>query len=244
MNLITCRPWTRIASSSSRMTRSGSRGDGGLVDRRHRVEPPGIGPDAVGQVGDIQAERAVHVDQRHVDAGVVHLADAAARSEGGVVQVRWVDLLGVVLAIERPGQPVVGPVDPEVDIGGGPERVVRRRVQQAPRVRGCAIARPPRRLVMERVEDLDLAQVGGHVAVARQLVGRDEAVDVRVDDHRSTAAAFPAVGDPSPPASSGNRSRSVLRAPSNSASEMVRYGDSIRSGKSPMPGASRSIVLS
>ena len=243
MNLIACRPWTRIAVVEVADDPVRVAGDGGLVDRRHRVEPARVAPDAVGQVGDIEAERPVDVDQRHVDAGVVHLADAAPRPERGVVQVRWIDLLGVVLAIERPGQPVVGPVDPEVDIGGGPERVVRRRVQQAPRVRRCAIARPPRRLVVERVEDLDLAEVGRPRRVARRFVGRDEAVDVRVDDHRPRRG-IPGSPRPDPPASSGNRSRSVLRALSNSASEMVRYGDSMRSGKSSMPGASFSIVLS
>ena len=223
------------------MTRSGVTGDRGLVDRRHRVEPSRVGPDAVGQVGDVEAQGTVHVDQRDIDAGVVHLTDAAPRPERGVVQVRRVDLLRVVLAVERPGQPVVGPVDSKVDVGGGPERVVRRRIQEAPCVGGCAVARPPCRLVMQCVEDLDLAQVGGRVRVTRRLVGRDEAVDVRVDDHPSLLEAL---GDASPPASSGNRSRSVCRAPWNSASEIVLYGDSIRSGKSSMPGASFSIVLS
>jgi hypothetical protein len=38
---------------------------------------------------------------------------------------------------------------------------------------------------MERMEDLDFAQVGGRVRVTRGFVGRHEAVDVRVDDHRA-----------------------------------------------------------
>ena len=104
--------------------------DGGLIDRRHRIEPSGVATHAVGQVGRIQSERTVHVHQRDIDARVVHLADAAAGPKRRVMQVGRVELFGVVFAVERPGQPMVRPIDPEIDARGRAERLLRRGIQE------------------------------------------------------------------------------------------------------------------
>ena len=61
--------------------------------------------------------------------------------------------------------------------------------------------------MVERMEDLDLAQMRGRIAVAGSLVGRDEAVDMGVEDHCGI---------------SGNRSRNNSWTSANSLSETVR----------------------
>ena len=170
MNLTACRPWTRIASLQVADDPVGVPADGCLVDRGHRVEAARIPAHAVRQVRDIEAQGTIDVEQRGIHPGVVHLRDAAAWPERDVVQVGWVDLLGVVVAVNGPGQPMVRPINPEGHVCCRPQGLCVGRVEQSPRIRMRSIPCPPGRLMMQGVEDLDLLQVRFGARVSGRLV--------------------------------------------------------------------------
>ena len=77
----------------------GGRGSGGRSrpGSRHRDRAPG-------RRGSARRPRRRNPSRR-----------CSCPGQGRVVQVRRVDLLGVILAVERPGQPMVGPIHAEVD---------------------------------------------------------------------------------------------------------------------------------
>ncbi len=92
------------------------------------------------------------MQERPVDPGVVHLGDQVAGRERE--RVGRQEVLGVVVAIHRPGQPPAVVVDPEVAIAGETAAAIRGRLEQQPRIAGRPVPDAKRRLVVARVGPL------------------------------------------------------------------------------------------
>ncbi len=153
-----------------------------LVDRRHRTEAVGVGADTGGLVLDILRQRRVDMEQRPVDARVVHVGDEVA---GAVLErVGRQEDLGVVLAVDRPDQTFPVVVHPEIAVGREADGPVGRRLEEERGVARRPIADAKSRLVVPGVTPLPQRHVIGHGRVTGERVGRAEAVGVRVDDRR------------------------------------------------------------
>ena len=99
-----------------------------LVDGRHRAKSIRICAHAGGLVLDVLREGGIDMEQRPVDAGVVHVGDEVA---GRIFErVRRQEDLGEVVAVDGPDEPLAVAVDSKVTIGGQPDGSVRRSLEQ------------------------------------------------------------------------------------------------------------------
>ena len=122
------------------------------------------------------------MEQRPVDAGVVHVGDEVA---GRVFErVRRQEDLGEVVAVDGPDEPLAVAIDSEVTIGGQPDGSVGRRLEQHRGVARRPVPDSERRLVVPGVAPLPERHVVPDGRVTRRGVGRAEAVGVRIDDRR------------------------------------------------------------
>ena len=182
-----------------------------FVHRGHRAEPVRVGADAGRQVLDVLGQRRVHVEERPVDPRVVHVGDEVARRVGERVG-RQEDL-GVVVAVDRPDQPLGVVVDPERPVARQLTAVRTARLEQEARVAGRPVAQAEGRLVVAGVAPLPEVEVVLDGRMPGQRVGRREAVRVRVDDHRDSPRSSGLVSDgcDRPPAAwrTGRRGRAA-----------------------------------
>ena len=105
-----------------------------------------------------RSKRGVDVEERPVDARVVHLARSGCRALNSSV-FRRQEVLRVVLAVDRPDEPVVVVVDPEVAVArgvGSPSAPCSSSSVESP---GRPVAHPERRLVVPGVAPLPERQV-------------------------------------------------------------------------------------
>ena len=122
------------------------------------------------------------MEQRHVDAGVVHLADQAIGSELAVAQVRWVVVLRVVLTVVGPHHPARRRVDAKVEVwevGQVPFALWGKDVGWT----GGPVAQPERGLVVACLAGLHPPEMLRNAGVAGQAIRRLETVRMGVYNH-------------------------------------------------------------
>ena len=140
-------------------------------------QPVGILSVGVRQIVVEPAELGRRVQQRHIDARIVHLGDQQLCRGVSPVQHRRVVLLGVRLALVVPRDAV--PVYRELNV----VKLIRLRVDERRVVGGSAVTHPPHGLVVSAQLALEFEPFLLNRGVSRRLVSRWKAVCVTVDYH-------------------------------------------------------------
>ena len=158
-------------------------GQAPLIDGSHRIDALWIDSDRLRLEDGIAAQHGIDVQQNLIDASIVHLGEQVVGGVFQVGQVGRIELLGEILAVNRPQHPSLVVVNAEVDVGqvvevhgptGSCQYIGRSR---------CAVADAPSGLVVRGLTALDPAQVISSSRVAGGGVGGREAVGVGVNNH-------------------------------------------------------------